>query len=133
MPVAAHWVFLGGGTLAMLVACFAAWRRERGITDARKSYLQLTRISHEGKKLLAAYDAIPPGGAREAIDAVSNLIPWHRDTLKAMEDSYSAHWDHFKDIGAFESRGEEASRGQAETLLKRIDDLIGILKPVASV
>lgn len=91
------------------------------VTDTRR--LHFSRMIQDGKKRLAVCDALPTGDAMKALDTMSDLQRWHRETLQTIKESYPSCWDHFADLGPLEIARADFGKEQAEMLLQRLKDI----------
>lgn len=125
LPVTMRWILVAFGGLALIFAGFAVWRRV-AVTDKRR--LQLLRIIEDGDSCLLAYDNVPNGDGGEMLHVVGDMSAWHRETLATLRVICFAYWDHFADIGAFNT-GDVDAKGKIVKLLKRIRDVCELMKP----
>jgi hypothetical protein len=70
-------LFVTLGVLALLFACYRAWRKEYGDVQ------QLARIVHEGEKCLEAFSSHTAG--QPLAPVLLNLQSWHNETLASLQ------------------------------------------------
>jgi hypothetical protein len=129
--------FLLFGLVAMLAAAFFVWRQERekrkqecDRVAGRETCLWLIRTVEEGKQRMEAYDSLK-SDPNKSLRVTADLQAWYTDTMTMLEKTFADHWHHFADIGSFTKHGTEGERSQVELLLKRMSQLLDIIKPKA--